>query len=104
MVTPSERGTIVAMATEALRTVKDRFSEYVDRVEREHERVVVTRNGRPAAVLISAEDLAGLEETIAVLSDTDVVRAVAAAEAVVAAGDVVRGVDAVRALRRPKAR
>ena len=40
------------MATEALRTVKDRFSEYVDRVEREHERVVVTRNGRPAAVLI----------------------------------------------------
>ena len=104
MVTPSERGTIVAMTTEALRTVKDRFSEYVDRVEREHERVVVTRNGRPAAVLISAEDLAGLEETIAVLSDTDVVRAVAAAEAAVAAGDVVRGVDAVRALRRPKAR
>lgn len=92
------------MTTEALRTVKDRFSEYVDRVEREHERVVVTRNGRPAAVLISAEDLAGLEETIAVLSDTDVVRAVAAAEAAVAAGDVVRGVDAVRALRRPKAR
>ena len=104
LVTPSERGTIVAMTTEALRTVKDRFSEYVDRVEREHERVVVTRNGRPAAVLISAEDLAGLEETIAVLSDTDVVRAVAAAEAAVAAGDVVRGVDAVRALRRPKAR
>lgn len=92
------------MTTEALRTVKDRFSEYVDRVEREHERVVVTRNGRPAAVLISAEDLAGLEETIAVLSDTDVVRAVAAAEAAVAAGDVVRGVDAVRALRRPKPR
>ena len=92
------------MTTEALRTVKDRFSEYVDRVEREHERVVVTRNGRPAAVLISVEDLAGLEETIAVLSDTDVVRAVAAAEAAVAAGDVVRGVDAVRALRRPKPR
>src|ERR1700712_1340917 len=37
------RGTIVAMSTEALRTVKDRFSEYVDRVENEHERVVVPR-------------------------------------------------------------
>jgi prevent-host-death family protein len=36
------------MTTEALRTVKGRFSEYVDRVQREHERVVVTRNGRPA--------------------------------------------------------
>lgn len=101
---PNQRGTIVAMTTEALRTVRDRFSEYVDRVEREHERVVVTRNGRPAVVLISADDLAGLEETIAVLSDTEVMRAVAAAEAAVAAGDVVRGVDAVRALRRPKPR
>jgi diadenosine tetraphosphate (Ap4A) HIT family hydrolase len=36
----------------------------VDRVEREHERIVLTRNGRAAAVLISPEDLAQLEETI----------------------------------------
>ena len=91
------------MHTEALRTVKDRFSEYVDRVEREHERIVVTRNGRPAIVLISSADLAGLEETISVLSDTDAVRSLAAAEAAMATGDVVRGVDAVRALRRPNA-
>ena len=89
------------MSTEALRTVKDRFSEYVDRVEREHERIVVTRNGRPAVVLISTDDLAGLEETISVLSDTETVRALYAAELAVAAGDVVRGVDSVRALRRP---
>ena len=98
------RGTIVAMTTEALRTVKDRFSEYVDRVENEHERVVVTRNGRPAIVLISTDDLASLEETISVLSDTDAIRALQAAEAAVAAGDVVRGVDAVRALRPPRQR
>ncbi len=98
------RGTIVAMSTEALRTVKDRFSEYVDRVENEHERVVVTRNGRPAIVLISTDDLASLEETISVLSDTDAIRALLAAEAAVAAGDVVRGVDAVRALRPPRQR
>ena len=98
------RGTIVAMSTEALRTVKDRFSEYVDRVENEHERVVVTRNGRPAIVLISTDDLASLEETISVLSDTDAIRALQTAEAAVAAGDVVRGVDAVRALRPPRQR
>lgn len=94
-----KRGTIVAMTTESLRTVKDRFSEFVDRVERHHERVVVTRNGRPAAVLISPEDLEALEETLEVLSDRDAVRELTQAEAAVAAGDVVRGVEAVRALR-----
>jgi len=93
------RGTVVAMKTEALRTVKDRFSEYVDRVEHEHERVVVTRNGRPAIVLISTEDLASLEETIAVLSDPETMTGIEEADAAVVRGDVVRGVDAVRALR-----
>ncbi|MDQ3176777.1 MAG: type II toxin-antitoxin system Phd/YefM family antitoxin [Actinomycetota bacterium] len=87
------------MTTEALRTVKDRFSEYVDRVEHEHERVTVTRNGRPAIVLISTEDLQRLEETIDVLSDADAVAGIRDADVAVARGDVVRGVDAVRALR-----
>ena len=87
------------MTTESLRSVRDRFSEFVDRVEREHERILVTRNGRPAAVLISPDDLAGLEETLEVLGDSDVVRGLIDAEAAVAAGDAVRGIDAVRALR-----
>lgn len=88
------------MSTEALRTVKDRFSEYVDRVAREHERVVVTRNGRPAIVLISTEDLESLEETLAVLSDPEAMAGLRAGDTAVAQGDVVRGVDPVRALRR----
>lgn len=87
------------MATEALRTVRDRFSEYVERVEREHERVVVTRNGRPAAVLISPDDLESLEETLSVLADSEVVRALRGAQEAIARGDSVRGVEAVRALR-----
>ena len=87
------------MTTDSLRNVKDRFSEFVDRVEREHERIVVTRNGRPAAVLISADDLASLEETLSVLGDSDAVRGLIEAEAAVTTGDVVRGVVAVRALR-----
>ena len=87
------------MTTDSLRNVKDRFSEFVDRVEREHERVVVTRNGRPAAVLISLDDLDSLEATLEVLSDSDVVRGLIEAEAAVTAGGVVRGVDAVKALR-----
>ena len=98
------RGTIVAMTTDSLRNVKDRFSEFVDRVDREHERVVVTRNGRPAAVLISPDDLDSLEETLELLSDAEAVRDLVQAEAAVASGDVVRGIDAVRALRQSTTR
>jgi antitoxin YefM len=93
------RGTVVAMTTDSLRNVKDRFSEFVDRVESEHERIVVTRNGRPAAVLISPDDLESLEETLDLLSDQTAIRELVDAQAAVAAGDVVRGVDAVRSLR-----
>ena len=52
-----------------LAEVKAKFSEMVDRVEQQHDRITVTRNGRPAIVLISAEDLAALEDTIELLSD-----------------------------------
>ena len=87
------------MSTEPLRSVRDHLSELVDRVEREHDRVVITRNGREAAVLISAEDLAELEETLSVLSDPEALADIREADAAYARGDVVRGVDAVRRLR-----
>lgn len=95
----SRCATIVAMSVEPLRQVRDHFSDVVDRVEHEHERVTVTRNGRPAAVLISPDDLAQLEETLDVLSDPDALADIREADAAYARGDVVRGVDAVRALR-----
>ena len=94
------RATIVAMSTESLRTVRDHLSEMVDRVEQHHERLVVTRNGRPAAVLISPDDLAEMEETISVLSDSEALTDIREADAAYARGDVVRGIDAVRDLRR----
>ena len=55
-------------AAMALRDVKNRLSEVVDQVQREHDRVVITRHGKPAAVVISADDLASLEETLEVVS------------------------------------
>src|ERR1700677_3251883 len=67
----AKSATIVAMTTEALRTVRDHFSDVVDRVESQHERVMVTRNGKPAAVIISPDDLAELEERLEILSDPD---------------------------------
>ena len=93
------RGTIVPMSSESLRTVRDRFSEFVDRVSSHHERVVVTKNGTPAAVLISPDDLDSLEETIAVLGDSEAVAELIEAHRAYLEGDVIRGVDAVRALR-----
>lgn len=52
----------------ALRDVKNRLSEVIDQVEREHDRVVITRHGKPAAVVISTDDLASLEETLEAMS------------------------------------
>jgi antitoxin YefM len=89
----------VAMSTEPLRAVRDHLSEVIDRVEYQHERVVVTRNGRNAAVLVSPEDLAELEETIDVLSDPGALADIREADLAYARGDVMRGVDAVRRLR-----
>lgn len=87
------------MSVEPLRDVRNHFSEVIDRVEREHERVTVTRNGRAIAVILSTDDLAELEETLAVLSDAHALADIKEADAAYAAGDVVRGVDAARALR-----
>jgi antitoxin YefM len=88
------------MSIEPLRDVRDHFSEVIDRVEREHERVTVTRNGRAAAIIISPDDLAQLEETLDVLADPDALADIREADAAYARGDVIRGVEAVRALRR----
>ncbi len=87
------------MSTESLRNVRDHLSEVIDRVEHQHERVIVTRNGREAAVVISPDDLAEMEETIAVLSNPEALADIREADAAYARGDVVRGVDAVRRLR-----
>ena len=98
--TPSVRvAQLWSMSSESLRTVRDRFSEFIERVQKHHERVVVTRNGTPAAVLVSPEDLESLEETLAVLEDSEAVADLVAAHRAYLEGDVVRGIDAVRALR-----
>lgn len=57
----------------ALRDVKNHLSEVVDQVERQHDRVVITRHGKPAAVVISPDDLASLEETLEVMSRPELV-------------------------------
>jgi prevent-host-death family protein len=76
-----------------LAEIKKRLSEIVDRVEENHERVVLTRNGRPAAVILSPDDLEALEETLDILSDPETMRAIREAEADLAAGRFITGED-----------
>lgn len=56
-----------AVTAVPLGEARDRLSEYVADVQRTHERVTITRHGHPAAVLISADDLASIEETLEIL-------------------------------------
>lgn len=59
----------MAMRYLTLADVKDRFSEVTTEVVTTHERVVVTKHGKPAVVLMAVDDLEGLEETLEILSD-----------------------------------
>ncbi len=83
--------------TMSLAAVKARFSELVDRVERQQDRVVVTRNGKPAAVLISADDLESLEETLAVMSDRSMAAQIRDSQKALAAGEPGVSLEELRA-------
>ncbi|WP_416211413.1 type II toxin-antitoxin system Phd/YefM family antitoxin [Frankia sp. Cas3] len=49
---------------------KARLSELARRVRTQHERITLTRNGEAEAVLLSVDDLEGLEMTVEILSDS----------------------------------
>lgn len=57
-----------------LKDVKNQLSSVVDHVEREHDRVVITKHGRPAAIVLSVDDLESLEETVDVLSSPGLIK------------------------------
>ena len=82
---------ILVMSDETLplSEIKKRLSEIVDGIEDRHDRVVLTRNGRPAAVLMSPAELESLEETLDILSDPAAMGGIKAAESAIAAGDAV---------------
>ncbi len=84
-----------------LAEVKSKFSEMVDRVEHTHDRIIVTRNGRPAAVLISPDDLASLEDTLELLSDPDAMRQLAEAKRAAADGDYITSDELRSRFSRP---
>ena len=80
---------MVMQETLPLAEIKAHLSQIVDRIEHEHDRVVLTRNGRAAAVIMSPDDLEVLEDTLELLSDPKALKEIDRARKGVARGEVV---------------
>ena len=87
----TERGSvtrIMVMSTLSLAAVKAHFSQVIDEVAGTHERVTVTKNGSPVAVILAVEDLESLLETLEILSDRSAVADIREAEQQMAQGQI----------------
>lgn len=91
------------MTTLPIAEVRANLSKLVDEAERTHQRVEVTKNGRRAAVLMSADDYDSLVETLDILGDAEAMAAIREADADIAAGrvhDLEDVMDEMRSLGR----
>ncbi|MHB1583226.1 MAG: type II toxin-antitoxin system Phd/YefM family antitoxin [Acidimicrobiales bacterium] len=87
-----------------LADARNRLSELVADVEKTHARVTITKHGHPAAVLVSPEDLASLEETLDILSDAGALDGIREAEAEHARGDAISGEEMARLMEERRRR
>lgn len=62
------------MKTLSLSEVKMKLSSLVEEVQAADEEVIITKNGSPAAVIISPDEFESMKETIAVRSDEALMR------------------------------
>ncbi len=65
------------------------LTELLDEIERVHEHVVITRNGRPVAVVMSQAEYESLIETLEILDDAQLMADLAASDEDVAAGRLI---------------
>ncbi len=76
------------------------LTELLDEIARVHEHVVITRKGRPSAVMMAQDEYDSLMETIEVLADREAMADLAASEKDVGAGRLFKLEDVKRPLRR----
>jgi antitoxin YefM len=96
--------TLMTMTSLPLGEVKSHLSELVSRVHDHHEGVTVTVHGRPSAVLVAVDDLDQLEESLAIMRDTDTLRRLAESDAELARGEEVSADELAETIRRRQAR
>jgi antitoxin YefM len=70
-----------------LNDVKTRFSAIADEVAATHDRVIVTRNGRPHVMVISVDDFESLQMTRELAGEPGAVQDILAADREISAGD-----------------
>lgn len=75
------------MTTIPLAEARAQLSRLVDDAVRTHERIEVTRKGRRAAVILSADDYDAIMETLEILGDTGLLADIRSAEAELDAGE-----------------
>jgi prevent-host-death family protein len=92
------------MTVMPLSEAKARLSEVADEVDRTHERVHITRNGREYVVLISASDLESIEATIELLSDQAAMGRVREADDAIARGETTTAEEMAALMRQRKVR
>lgn len=76
------------METKPLAEMRQDLSRFIDDAVTTHARFDITRNGKRAAVLLSADDYDSLLETLDVLADADLVRDIQDALAAADRGEV----------------
>jgi prevent-host-death family protein len=79
------------MRTVPLSEAKDKLSALVEEADTTHEVIQITRHGRVAAVIMSADDLESLTETLHALMTPGVVDGLRQADADHAAGNTTSG-------------
>ena len=72
-----------------VREFRTKLSELLSDVADRRDHVLVTRNGKPAAVLVPIDEYEALEETAEILSDPTTLAAIEAGLAELARGDTV---------------
>ncbi len=83
----AECASIAYMTTLPVADARAQLSRLIDATTTTHERFEITRNGHRAAVLMSADDYDILQDTIAVLSDAELLMAHHEGRAAIDAGD-----------------
>ena len=98
--TPTQYAMILYMTTTLpVADARSRLSKLIDEATATHQRFEITRNGRRAAILLSADDYDALQDTITVLSDPTLLSAHAEGQAAIEAGDYIDADQLAHAMR-----
>ena len=86
----------IASTPVPLSEAKARLSELARRVREQHERITLTRNGEAEVVMLSVDDLEGLEITLEIFCDTDAVARISESPAALRRGELGADIATVR--------